>query len=122
MKLIIAGSRNLNLDIGTIQDLIDSTIPAKVSIDEIVSGAAKGIDKSGENYAEFQGLPITRFKADWKKHGLAAGPMRNRQMAKYGDILLLIWNGESKGSLSMKKEMTKLGKPIYEIIIKGDVI
>lgn len=58
------------------------------------------------------------FPADWKAHGKAAGPIRNKQMAEYADALLLIWDGESKGSASMKNEMLKLNKPVYEVIIK----
>jgi hypothetical protein len=121
MKLIIAGKRTFKLDITTIQNLIDIIIPDDLPLpNEIVSGTAKGIDRSGENWAIFQGIPIKRFKPDWDKFGKAAGPKRNQEMAKYGDALLLIWDGQSKGSSSMKKEMQKLKKPIYEIIIKSN--
>ncbi len=114
-KLIIAGSRDLNFDIGTIQDLIDALIPAEISIDEIVSGTCRGIDKSGENYAEFQGIPIERFKPDWDGLGKAAGMIRNREMAKYADAALVIVKNNSRGSLNMIAEMKKLGKPVYEV-------
>ena len=40
-------------------------------------------------------------------------------MAAYANALLLIWDGESKGRKSMKSEMAKLDKPIYEIIIRN---
>jgi hypothetical protein len=39
-------------------------------------------------------------------------------MAEYADALLLIWNGESRGSANMKENMVKLGKPVYEVILK----
>ena len=57
------------------------------------------------------------FDADWETHGKAAGPIRNAQMAKYADALLLIWDWKSKGSANMKQEMFKLNKPVYEVII-----
>ena len=57
------------------------------------------------------------FLPDWKTKGRAAGPIRNKEMAIYADILLLIWDGKSRGSKSMKDEMLKLQKPIYEVII-----
>lgn len=117
MKLIIAGSRYLD------EELVYSKIVMwrmnNIPHLEIVSGGCKGVDHAGEYYADFYDLPIKRFPADWKKHGRAAGPIRNKQMADYADALLLIWDGISRGSLSMKKEMEKLNKPIYEIIIKG---
>jgi len=69
-------------------------------------------------YIEDYEFPITSFKPDWGTHGRAAGPIRNREMAKYGDALLLIWDGASRGSANMKQEMIKLGKPVYEVILK----
>ena len=50
-------------------------------------------------------------------NGKAAGHVRNKKMAEYGDALLLIWDGKSKGSANMKKEMQKLNKPIYEVTL-----
>lgn len=73
------------------------------------------------NWAKTQdsgNFPIKKFYPDWGKHGKAAGPIRNKQMAEYADALLLIWDGESKGSKNMKEEMLKLNKPVYEFIVK----
>jgi hypothetical protein len=39
-------------------------------------------------------------------------------MADYADALLLIWDGESKGSANMKKNMEKQNKKVYEVILK----
>jgi len=52
-------------------------------------------------WAESHGLPVKRFPANWKEHHKAAGPIRNREMAKYADALVAIWDGESKGTKSM---------------------
>lgn len=30
----------------------------------------------------------------------------------------LIWAGKSRGSANMKKEMEKLNKPVYEVIVE----
>lgn len=40
-------------------------------------------------------------------YGRAGGPIRNAKMAEYGDALLLIWDGKSRGSQSMLREATK---------------
>lgn len=116
MILIIAGSRNLKV---TIEDL-DSYITNDFVINpsSIISGGATGIDTCANKYANYKKIAFIPFPADWKKHGKAAGPIRNKLMAEHGDVLLLIWDGKSKGSASMKKEMEKLNKPIYEVIIK----
>lgn len=92
---------------------------------EVVSGTAGGVDRSGENFVRIhanRGYPdvtLKQFPADWDTHGKAAGHIRNKQMADYADALLLIWDGESKGSANMKATMLKLNKPVYEVILKA---
>lgn len=115
MKLIIAGSRDLHPKLSLINEI---RINFYIHCKEIVSGGASGVDEKAMHYAEHWGLKYTEFPADWDKNGKAAGPIRNKQMAEYGDALLLIWDGSSRGSANIKKEMEKLGKPVYEVIIK----
>lgn len=117
MKLIIAGSRTLEPSYGFIWDSIKML--KITNITEIVSGTAKGVDQEGEHWASHAKVSIKRFPADWDTHGKAAGFIRNKQMAEYADALLLIWDGKSKGSANMKKEMQKLNKSIYEVILNG---
>lgn len=114
MKLIIAGGRNILYDYEAIHEVL---IQAEIEPTIIISGGAAGIDKSGEQYAQEFDLDCLVFDADWELHGRAAGPIRNRKMAEAGDALLLIWDGKSRGSSSMKKEMERLKKPIIEIIV-----
>lgn len=115
MKLIIAGTRTLNFGAANIRKVIDQQLIPPPT--EIVSGCASGIDSDGISFGIVNNLKITRFKPDWDTYGKAAGPIRNRQMAEYADALLLIWDGKSRGSMSMKQEMTTLGKPIFEVIL-----
>lgn len=123
MKLIIAGSRDINISRPFINSLI---CYYNLMVTEIVSGGARGIDLVGEEWAlEMRTLcgdnsvKTTQFFPDWNKHGKKAGPLRNKEMADYADALLLIWDGKSKGSKNMKENMKKLKKPIYEVIING---
>lgn len=117
MKLVIAGSRSINVDI---EVLIKSFYPyLQEPIKEVVSGTARGIDTCGEKFALKMNIPIKKFPADWIGFGNSAGVIRNKQMAEYGDALLLIWDGHSNGSANMKNNMMKVNKPIYEIIIQS---
>ena len=68
---------------------------------EIVSGAARGADKLGEQLAKKYGLALTQFPADWDKYGKSAGYRRNAEMAKYADVLFAFWDGKSKGTQHM---------------------
>lgn len=112
MKVIIAGSR----DIEDKELVIKEFCKLPVEATEIVSGGAKGVDAIGEWIGETIVVPVVRFEADWKKHGRAAGPIRNQQMAEYADAAIVIHNG-SRGSLNMIETMKKLNKPVYEVKI-----
>lgn len=121
MKLIIAGSRTLKPSFGFIRSAMEMLWVSKHGpITEIVSGCAEGVDSEGEHWASHYERQVIRFPADWKKHGRAAGPIRNKQMADYADALLLIWDGQSRGSSNMKQEMLKLKKPVYEVVLRNE--
>lgn len=124
MKIAVAGSRHLDERlvqpiIYSMFNYIESTIKGQFGfIEEIVSGGCRGVDVVGEKVAEECVIKITKFEPDWNKYGKVAGPLRNKEIANYADVLLLIWDGKSKGSLSMKREMKKLNKLIYEVVLK----
>lgn len=124
MKLIIAGTRNLWPSYQFVDGAIRLTAPYADNgpITEIVCGGAEGVDNEGAHWASHYNVPVKYFRPNWDEYGRAAGPMRNKQMAEYADVLLLIWDGESRGSASMKSEMEKLGKPVFEVIVRGPSI
>lgn len=53
-----------------------------------------------EEYAFLHQIPFKLFQADWEKYGKAAGPIRNQQMAEYGNVLLAFDRG-TKGTKNM---------------------
>lgn len=126
MKLIIAGSRHFE-DWAVYGELVKMRIERIGGKErshvinqatEIVSGGATGVDKAGELYGDFYDVPVKVFPAEWRKYQNRAGPIRNNKMAVYADALLLIWDGESRGSAHMKQAMLALGKPVYEVKFK----
>lgn len=121
MKLVIAGGRELEINYDLIEGLGDIFNLNGLLVKEIVCGGCPtGVDKVAKNYFDCEDSEVRyiEFPADWSKHGKAAGPIRNKQMAEYSDALLLIWDGKSAGSSNMKNEMLKLNKPIFEVIIR----
>jgi len=122
MKCVIAGSRTI-----TNYDLVKSVFMnalLKDKVTEIVSGNAKGVDFCGERLAFELDLPLSRFPANWKL-GRSAGHQRNKRMAEYADIALIIMNqGGSAGSLNMIENMKVQKKPyiVYEITEEGEAI
>lgn len=119
MKVIVAGSRRLNTDKELVWLVADAMWRSGFirTLKEVVSGGARGIDLAGENFAQSYNVPIKRFPADWDKHGKAAGPIRNAEMADYADALVLIWDGRSKGSANMRSLAHKKGLMVFEYLV-----
>ena len=107
MKTIIAGGRDYVVTARDASKLSD------LGITEVVSGCCSGADLGGEFWAESRGIDITQFTANWDKHGKAAGPIRNRQMAEYADAVVLFPGG--RGTNSMAKEAHKAGIRIFDL-------
>lgn len=117
MKCVIAGSRTIR-DISIVRRALKEA-PFFASVSEIVSGGALGVDALAEIVAAELDLPCTIFLPDWKTFGAAAGPIRNRQMAKYAEALVLIWDKKSLGSASMLREATRQNLSIWQVIHHG---
>lgn len=112
MRVIIAGSRTIH----NYQYVEEAVKESNFNITEVVSGGARGVDKLGEHFARVHGLPCKQFIPDWSV-GPSAGPIRNEQMAKYADALILVWDGYSKGSANMLYNAKKWQKKVYEKVI-----
>jgi len=113
MKLIIAGSRRLPQDHPPIYYVADAYLKSGFQASEIVSGGARGIDLAGEEFARERQIPIKRFPAEWDKYGKVAGAIRNREMGNYGEALLAIWDGSSKGTEDMIRFAHLRAIPVY---------
>jgi hypothetical protein len=108
MKVIIAGSRDIR-DYQTVKDIAEDS---SFDVSEVVSGNARGVDMLAESWAEYHDIPVELFPVtddDWEELGAKAGPMRNEEMAEYGDALVAIWDGESSGTRSMIEKAHEQG-------------
>jgi len=75
-------------------------------------GGARGADQLADQAAQGLGWPVRVRMARWSEHGMAAGPIRNRQLlehagalatAQRADLLLLAFPG-GKGTASCIRE------------------
>ena len=99
LKVIIAGGRDFN-DYDSLKSFCDHLLQNKDDV-EVVCGLARGADQLGKDYAEKMGYPVARFPAQWDEFGKSAGYIRNEQMAKYADAVIIFWDGNSKGTKHM---------------------
>lgn len=113
MKVIIAGGRDV-YDYDFVKQAIEEGIASLgITVTEVVSGKAPGVDTLGEQWAEENGIPIKDFPADWNRLGKAAGPIRNGEMAKYGEVLICVPAPASKGSIDMIKQANANGLKVF---------
>lgn len=122
IKLIIAGSRSIKSYAVVRQAIIESGLWKLYGASmTIVSGKAKGVDTLGEEFAKKNGLKVLDKPADWdnikaqgavvkydrngKPYNALAGHWRNEEMAEIADVCLVIWDGQSTGSLDMVHRM-----------------
>ena len=65
MKIIVAGSRTFT----TYQYVAHRLGCLEVTIDEVISGGAPGVDRIGESWAKEHHISVKRFPANWDKYG-----------------------------------------------------
>jgi hypothetical protein len=110
MKLVVCGSRDCDD-----YQVVVNHLKHMTTIEEIVSGCARGADKLGERYAEENNIPLKKMPADWKRWGKSAGYIRNEDMAEYARYVICFWDGKSPGSKGMIKFCRENEIPILVI-------
>jgi hypothetical protein len=113
MKLIISGGRKYKFTQEDIE-LLDSI---KHTITEIVTGGATGADSEGVLWAVANDIPVKQFPADWARLGKKAGVVRNKEMAVYGDAVLLFTGG--RGTMNMYNCAIKEGITVMDYRVVG---
>lgn len=110
-RVLIYGSRGW-IDSNAVRDVILKL--SRDAGDVVIHGGATGADALADKWARACGLKVEIYKADWKKHGRAAGPIRNRQMIVEGKPTRgygFRSNGVSRGTDDMTTQLLKAGIP-----------
>ncbi|MBE6578043.1 MAG: DUF2493 domain-containing protein [Ruminococcaceae bacterium] len=90
MTVLIVGSRSIkNFD-------LSGLVPKETTL--IISGGAKGIDTKAEEFADKNRIDKLIMRPQYAKYGRAAPLKRNEEMVKLADLVLVIWDGSSKGT------------------------
>lgn len=117
LKIIIAGSRTINdysILSQALKCAIQNNIITYAESFEIVSGGAKGVDTLARKYARESGYKLTEIKPNYRTNNDRGAPIRrNEDIARYGDVLLAIWDGKSLGTKHIISYTQKLNKPVY---------
>ena len=96
VKIGVVGSRSFT-DYAKLEKTLDALDLS--CADVVVSGGCpQGADALAERYARSRALDLKVFPALWHKYGRSAGIVRNRELVKYCDFVVLFWDGISRGT------------------------
>ena len=87
--------------------------------DVVIHGAANGVDaQAGEAARAFTGIAEEPYPADWRAHGRAAGPIRNKRMLVEGKPDLVVAFPGGRGTANMVQQARKVGVPVIEVEVR----
>jgi hypothetical protein len=88
----------------------------KAEISVVIHGGANGADEWADKWAADRIVPQHSFKADWKAHGRAAGPIRNQRMIDEGKPDLVIAFPGGRGTADMVRRAQAAGIETRELV------
>jgi UDP-N-acetylmuramoylalanine-D-glutamate ligase len=110
-RVLVCGGRNYR-DTRTVSRVLDKLDPKPTMI---IQGGADGADACASLYASRRKIDERVFWADWKKHGRAAGPIRNQQMLDEGKPDLVVAFPGSVGTADMVRRAKAEGVRVIEV-------
>lgn len=105
MRVAVSGSRTFPQPSFIIPSVLAGLLNDVLGPNALLVGdCPTGADAEATAWAREQGLAVEVFEAEWEKHGLAAGPIRNGEMVDANPDLLVAftdkpWN-QSRGTAS----------------------
>ena len=81
----------------------------------LIEGGARGVDTYARQWAEKHDIPFYERKANWKKYGYSAGPIRNGELIAYYDPEAVVAFPGGRGTANMVKRAREKGIPVYEV-------
>ena len=110
MKVLIAGSRSVrNFD-------LSAYIPAETEL--IISGGAEGMDSIAEQYADSHKISKLILRPRYDLYGRAAPIRRNEAMVDLSDMVIVVWDGVSKGSKHTMTYAKKKNKALQVVCVR----
>jgi hypothetical protein len=124
LRLLITGDRYWTDDriIKAVLDPLYAEHPNMV----VIQGGADGADTIAGDVAEWLGIKVLEFRADWNKFGRGAGPIRNQQMLDEGQpTAVMAFHPNlraSRGTLDMVKKARRANLPVTWLDDKANAV
>ena len=117
MKLLVCGGRDF-IDAKKLHTVLDRLHKDRLRFNpptQIIQGVAMGADLMARAWAIQHSYEILDYPADWKKHGRAAGPIRNQQMLDEGKPDLVVAFPGKTGTADMVRRAKAAGVEVIEV-------
>lgn len=118
MRILVCGGRHYN-DRDNVHNTLCDLNAKRGPITCIIHGAATGVDHEGMIWAQMmatvQKITQAPFAADWRKHGRAAGPLRNQRMLDEGKPDLVVAFPGGKGTADMVRRAKAAKIEVLEV-------
>lgn len=108
MRILVCGGREY-WDMVHVWAVLDTY---KDQMSCLINGDADGADVLSHDWAHDHDVPHEEFPAQWREHGRSAGPIRNRDMLKYGQPDLVIAFPGRRGTADMIRIARDAGIPV----------
>jgi len=112
MRILITGGRDF-IDRELLFDALDR-LHAAHGISVLIHGDANGADRLSGEWATARGIRVEAHPADWKKHGRAAGPIRNQKMLEEKPELVIAFPG-GRGTADMVRKAKQAGLEVVMV-------
>lgn len=108
MRVLVTGGRSYSNRNRVAEEL------RKLEPTEVICGGAPGADFLAHSWALRADVKRTAVFANWRKHGKAAGPMRNQKMVDMKPDVVLAFPG-GRGTADCVRRARAAGIPIITI-------
>lgn len=118
-RILVCGDREWT-DRRTIQHhlgVVVDAVPDGVEV-VLVHGDCRGADRIAGEVGEELGIEVEAHPANWKRHGRAAGPIRNTEMLNTGPDVVLAFHTnieQSRGTWNMMTQARDRGVEVIHV-------
>lgn len=113
-RVLVCGGRNYT-DRDHIWNTLNDLDITEGLFSVVIHGCASGADSEAEIWAEAFRRKVCGFRAEWRKYGKAAGPIRNRRMLEKGKPDLVIAFPGGRGTADITQQAKDAGIKVIEI-------
>ena len=114
MRVLVCGGRDFTDETAVVNALFRLE-DVKGDFTEIIHGGARGADALAGEFARLRRAKEIVFRANWKRDGKAAGPLRNQRMLDQGRPDLVIAFPGGRGTADMTRRARAAGVEVIEV-------